>query len=175
MTCIVALVDKENNVSYIGGERGASDDSMIWKMANPKIWRDKGYLFGFVGIFAIEKIKHNFDPPPPPAFADGATLDAFMNTTFIDALSSLYEEMHILKHEDGGLIIVVNNHIFVHNAEDMSMTMVDNKYLSDGSGSGYAMGSLFTSESWENQSDRVSAALHAAIEFSPSCLSLIHI
>lgn len=169
MTCIVALTDKINNVSYIGGERGASDEMLIWKMAHPKIWRDKGYLFGFAGVFAIEKLKHNFDPPPPPSNANDEQMDSFMNTTFIDALSSVYEEMHIDKNENGGLIIVVNHRIFVHNSEDMSVTMVDSEYLSDGSGSGYALGSLYTSRDWENNETRINVAISAANNFSPSC------
>lgn len=176
MTCIVALVD--NGTSYIGGERGASDDSMIWTMAHPKIWREKGYLFGFVGIFAVEKLKHNFDPPPPPSYATDEQLDAFMNTTFIDALSSVYEEMHILKHENGGLVILVNNRIFIHNSEDLSMTMIGNDYLADGSGAHYATGSLYTSstmiEPWTGK-QRVQAALEAAVKFSPSCAGNIDI
>lgn len=178
MTCVVALTDRETKISYIGGERGASDDSMIWHMSRPKVWRDKGYLFGFVGIFAIEKIKHNFDPPPPPTDATEEQLDAFMNTTFIDALHSIYEDCHILKHEDGGLIVVVNNRIFIHNSEDMSMTMIDNDYISDGSGSQYATGSLYTSQEFSDEIDpsyRVRMALEAAVLFSPSCAGTIDI
>lgn len=178
MTCIVALVDRDTNTSYIGGERGASDDSMIWNMAFPKVWRDKGYLFGFAGVFAIEKLKHNFDPPPPPTHATDEQLDAFMNTTFIEDLSGVYEDMHIDKNENGGLIIVVSNRIFVHNSEDMSVTMISSDYLSDGSGAGYAMGSLYTSlamlEPWTPE-QRIRAALESAIKFSPSCAGSIDI
>lgn len=175
MTCIVALVDRDTNISYIGGERGASDDSMIWEMARSKIWREKGYLFGFAGVFAIEKLKHNFDPPPPPTHATDEQLDAFMNTTFIEALESVYDDMHIDKSENGGLIIVVGNRIFIHNSEDMSATMIANSYIADGSGSQYAVGSLFTSDNWSDQEDRVICALSAAIKFSPSCSGFIDI
>ena len=175
MTCIVALVDKDTQISYIGGERGASYDMMIWDMAFPKVWRDRGYLFGFAGVFAIEKLKHNFNPPPPPTQATDEQLDAFMNTTFIDDLASVSEDMHIDKNENGGLVIIVNNWIFVHNSEDMSVTMVSNSYLSDGSGAPYAMGSLFTSLGYYDSESRVRMALQAAIKFSPSCAGNIDI
>ena len=170
MTCIVALV--HDNISYIGGERGASNDEMIWHTAKPKVWRDKGYLFGYAGSFSIEKLKHNFDPPAPPSSASDSEIDEFMNTTFIDALKDLYEELDISK-KDAGLVIVVNNRIFIHNSEDMSATMLNSNYFADGTGSSYAVGSLYTSEQlvekWFPAKDRVCLALEAAIQFSPSC------
>lgn len=175
MTCIVAFVDKETQISYVGGERGASDDSMIWNMASPKVWRDKGYLFGFAGAFSIEKLKYNFDPPAPPSQATDEEMNAFMNTTFIEALSGVYEDMHIDKGENAGLIIVVGNRIFVHNSSDMSATMVASNFVADGSGSEYALGSLHTSEKWTDSRNRVRTSLEAAIKFSPSCAGHIDI
>ena len=166
MTCIVALV--ENGVGYIGGERGASDSNTIFPLSRPKVWKEKDYLFGYFGSFAAERLKHNFDPPAP---MEGEDLDSFMNTEFLDSLHSLYEDIHIPKQEDLGLVVITQGHIFLHNGEDMSMSMIDMPYFAEGSGMEFALGSMYSTQGQDYvPEDRIRLALSAACMFSTSCV-----
>lgn len=172
MTCIVGLID--NGVSYIGGERGASTDSTIISIAEPKVWKTGEYLFGYYGTFMGERLKYNFEPPE---IGDNDVV-TFMNSVFLRALHECYDDWWMQRHQDDELMIIVRNKIFIHNAEDMNITHYDVEYMAEGSGMGFALGSLHTSslmtESWTPE-DRVQAALEAAVTFSPSCLAPIDI
>jgi ATP-dependent protease HslVU (ClpYQ) peptidase subunit len=169
VTCIVALVDSGH--SYIGAERGASDVNTIFPLQYPKVWKSGPYLFGYFGSFAGERIKHNFEPPEPKI---GEAIDEFMNTEFLDALHDLYEEIHIPKQEDLGLLIIIQGHIYMHNGEDMSMSHIGLPYFAEGSGMEYAMGSLYSTETLYPR-ERVSKALEVAIKFSPTCIGPIDV
>lgn len=171
MTCIAAIV--QNGKSYIAGERGASTDSSIFQIAEPKVWKTGEYLFGYYGTFMGERLKFNFQPPKMTKNTDLVT---FMNSTFLQALHQCYQDWWIEKHEDTELIVVVRGKIFVHNAQDMSMTMYDTDFLAEGSGAEYAVGSLYsTNKLGMNPEERLQIAMQSAITFSPTCVGPIDI
>lgn len=171
MTCIVALIDEKGN-SFLGAERGASDTNVIFPLRHAKVWKRGEYLFGYFGSFAGEKIKHGFIPPSP---ITGEFIDLFMNTTFLKDLNEFYDESHIPRQEELGLVIMFQGHIFIHNAQDMSMSEVDLKYFAEGSGMEFALGSLYSTEGAFYSRERVSKALEAAIKFCTTCIGPIDI
>lgn len=170
MTCIAALVS--DGIGYIAGERGASTDSSIFPITEPKVWKYGEYLFGYYGAFSLERLKYNFLPSP----VEDNDLVTFMNSTFLDELHDAYESCHITRHEDAELIIVVQGKIFIHNAEDFSMTQYDVDYLAKGSGGDFALGSLWTTVQADIAPDKcLELALKAATTFSTSCVGPIDI
>lgn len=170
MTCIAAVI--QDGIGYIAGERGASTDSTIMRIAEPKVWSVNGYLIGYYGTFATEKLKFNFNPTP----VGNNDLLTFMNSQFIEELHEAYETCHINPHEDTELLIIAGGKIFVHNSEDMSMTMYDTDFFAQGSGADYAMGSLHTTSAFEMEPEvRLIAAMEAAVDFSPTCIGPIDI
>ena len=172
MTVIAALVDKETGISYIGGDRGASTPSSIHQMSEPKVWKYEDYLFGYYGVMSGEKIKFNFMPPA----VGNNDLVTFMNSTFLQELNEVYERCHIDKHEDLELVVVVQGQIFVHNAEDMSMTPYAMNYIGEGSGGTYSMGAFYATEDIDiSPEDRIRLALEAAVKYNPFCLDPIDI
>lgn len=171
MTCIVAL--KDGDSIYMAAERGASDDDTILSLTTPKIWQSGPYVFGYAGTLDGERMRYNFKPTPPGATKD---IDRFMQTNFIKQLRAFYNEWWIdtSKDADLGLIIGIKGNIYEHNAIDMSLSKFTGNYLSIGSGSGFAYGSLYTSESLQPK-DRVALAVNAAINFSTSCMGPVDI
>lgn len=171
MTCIAAIV--KDGKAYIAGERGASTDSSIFPISEPKVWKNGEYLFGYYGTFMGERLKFNFNPPKMTKNTDLVT---FMNSVFLKALHECYQEWWVEKHEDTELMIVVRGKIFIHNAQDMSMTMYDTEFLAEGSGAEYAVGSLYSTKDLDlSPEERLSLALKAATTFSPTCIEPIDI
>ena len=171
MTCIAAIV--KDGKAYIAGERGASTDSSIFPISEPKVWKNGEYLFGYYGTFMGERLKFNFHPPKMNKTTDLVT---FMNSVFLKALHECYQEWWVEKHEDTELMIVVRGKIFIHNAQDMSMTMYDTEFLAEGSGAEYAVGSLYSTKNLDlSPEERLSLALKAATTFSPTCIEPIDI
>lgn len=165
MTCVVALRDGES--IYIAAERGASDDDSIMTLTTPKIWTHGPYIFGYAGTMDGERMRYNFKPTAPTSAKD---IDKFMQTNFIKQLRAFYNEWWVdtSKDADLGLIIGVKGNLYEHNAIDMSLSKFTGDYLSIGSGSPYAYGSLFGSANLSPK-DRVILAVNAAINFSTSC------
>jgi ATP-dependent protease HslVU (ClpYQ) peptidase subunit len=73
------------------------------------------------------------------------------------------------------MIIVIGTHIYEHDAGTMSMTRFQTDYLSVGSGSEYALGSLYATSAWADGKKRVRTAIEAAVKYSPSCMGPVDV
>lgn len=166
MTVIAAL--KQGNSMFIGGDRMASEDSLALPMARPKVWSNGDYLFGFAGTLEGEHLQSKFSPPPV-----SGDLDTFMQDQMLSALDTFYEKWKVLRDqvdEKGmSLLICVGGLIYEHDPAFLTMTRYDYDYLSIGSGSNYAMGSLYSTEGATSGKARVKLAIESACEFSPTC------
>lgn len=170
MTCVAAIV--QNGVSVIAGERGASDSNIILPLSTSKVWQSGQYLFGYSGSLEGEVVKESFIPPVAPK----AGLNKFMHGEFLLKLKEFYDEYAINKDSSElGLLIIINDVIYEHNVQDMSMSAYDSTFLSAGSGSEYAMGSLYSTTSYKDPKKRLRMALEASIQYSPTCTGTIDI
>jgi ATP-dependent protease HslVU (ClpYQ) peptidase subunit len=172
MTCIVGL--KANSKVYIAGERGASDDDSIMHLTRPKVHRFGPYVVGFAGTLEGQRLQYSFDPPRPH---DDDDLDTFMHTTFLKYLKDFYEEWWVDTSKDAELsmLIAIKDKLYEHNASDMSLSEYSTGYSSVGSGSPFALGFLYASQSFDNPEKVVENAVKAAIKFSPTCSGTIDI
>lgn len=166
MTCIVAL--KHDNLIYMAGDRAASNESIIGTLATPKIFKKGEYLIGYAGSMAGKRLAYHFDPPQPGPYVE---IDEFMHTTFLNYLHNLYEEVWINDGEplDLDLVIGIRDKIYDHNATNMALNEYSREYLASGSGMEYAYGYLYSGANANDPYQRVSGAVKAAIEFSPTC------
>jgi ATP-dependent protease HslVU (ClpYQ) peptidase subunit len=164
MTVIAAIV--QDGEVYIAGDRGASEGDIILALDKPKVWRNGEYVFGYFGSLHGEVVKINFIPPRPTG-----NIDKFMQTTFRKALREFYNEWDIPVSDsnDFGLLIGVQGKIYEHNIGDMSITSYELPYLSLGSGSSYAIGSLYATQNYKDPKRRLKIAMECAVESSTTC------
>lgn len=164
MTCIVGIVDKENEVVYMAADRGAGDDSFIQSMNTSKIKMNGPYLIGYAGAPGTGQLMQYITLPTPPK----KNLEKFMNTTFRNAVKKAYAESGInVKEDDADILIGINGELFFFNPSDFQILAFN--YTSIGSGSPIAMGSLHTTETWKSAEKRAYVAVGAAIAISSTC------
>lgn len=81
MTAIVGLV--HNGEVHVGGDSAGLSGSLMTIRADAKVFTNGPYVFGFTTSFRMgQLIRYSADPPAP----DTTHLDAFMATTFVDAI-----------------------------------------------------------------------------------------
>lgn len=173
ITCIVGIVD---NIStprkvYMAADSGASDDTIMTPIMDPKIQRNGKYLIGYAGETGLGQLLHSIDLPDPNV--PNNQLLKFMRTKFAlcykNAINLYSPPTSPSDDKDGGLtaLIAVKGRLFEFNSEDFQF----NEYLEGaiGSGSHLAFGSLFTTRGYKDINKRLRIAVNAAIEYSPSC------
>lgn len=170
MTCIVGIVDKENEVVYMATDSAAGDDSFIQPMNTSKIKMNGPYLIGYAGAPGTGQLIQYITLPTPPK----KNLEKFMNTTFRNAVKKAYLDSAInVKEDDADILIGVNGELFFFNPSDFQMLSFD--YTAIGSGSPIAMGSLHTTETWKSAEKRAIVAVGAAIAYSSTCMGPINV
>lgn len=166
MTCIVAVSDGRTVV--MGGDSAAAEmeGQFVSSRVEPKVFIRNEYIIGYAGSFRFGKIVEHCFNVPDPKYTD---IDKFMNTTFVSELRQCCEENKIDNAEDkdsGELLIGLHGRIFElngdwHIGEDM------NNFNSIGSGSSFALGSLYSTGRYKDNHARIKLALESAEKFSP--------
>lgn len=166
MTCIVALTNGQT--VYMGGDSAAVDEhnGFITTRKEPKVFIRGEYIIGYAGSFRFGKVvEHSFNVPDP-IYTD---INKFMNTEFVSALRECADDSRLdLSSDDkdmGELLIGVHGKIFELNG-DWHIGEDSNDFNCIGSGSSYALGSLFSTGKMKNQRARIEIALKAAENFS---------
>lgn len=165
MTCIVAIAD--NDVVYMGGERGHSDSYTLVSSTQPKIFDCGHYVIGYAGNTGIgQAICHNFSCPPSKTMK----IDRYMATVFIPQLRSFVKDNDIKipdnDDDNAGFIVGIKGKVYEIDLADFQC--VEYAEVSIGSGSSYAYGSLYSTIG-KHPLDRINEALNAAIIYSPTC------
>jgi ATP-dependent protease HslVU (ClpYQ) peptidase subunit len=165
MTCIVGIVDE--GITYIGGERAASDGSSILSSTRPKVAVRNGWVYGYAGGYGIgQLLDYIFLPDHTDDIYKTLRLD--VSTKYkeaIEAFSKMDDETTVLIGREGRL--------FELTPADWSVIEINETAI--GSGGNFALGSLYTSKYLNDNSMstspemRVALALHSAIEYSPMC------
>ena len=173
MTCIVGIVDSLNTPRrvYMAADSGASDESIMTPIMDPKIQRNGKYLIGYAGETGLGQLLHSIDLPDPNV--QNKDLLKFMRTKFAlsfkNAMNLYSPSTSPADDKDGGLsaLIAVRGRLFEFNSEDFQF----NEYLEGaiGSGSHLAFGSLYTTRSYKDITKRLRIAVMAAIEYNPQC------
>lgn len=165
MTCIVGIA--KDGVVYMGGDRGASDDSAILSLTRPKIAKINNYLIGYAGSQGIGQLAHMIDLPP---ITSNKGIEKTLRTSFVKSLKSAIEEYGNSSHTDDNStdwLVGVNGKLFEISSVDWQVSEFDESSI--GSGSYIALGSLHTSRSWKDQEKRIKYALQAAVDISTTC------
>ena len=181
MTCIVGIVDKSFSTPRVlmGAESGASDDSIILSVKDPKIIRNGKFLIGYAGDPGLGQLLHSIELPDPTNIRQENLLK-FMRLnfakTFKDAVD--FYSPHPAagdKEEENGVsaLIAVKGRLFEFDSGDYQINEYDECAI--GSGSHFAFGVLYATSGYKDQKKRVIKSIECAIKYSPSCLGPIYI
>ncbi len=96
MTCIAGLV-RDGRV-YIGGDSAAVAGSTLFVRGDPKVFLNGEFIMGFSHSFRMGQIlRYGFTPPK----VDGADLDFYMVTRFVNELRRTLNSHGQAKTENG--------------------------------------------------------------------------
>ena len=168
MTCIVAIT-KDNKV-YMGGDSGGSDEDsgLILNFKAPKVFKRNEYIIGYAGSYRFGKLlEHSFVLPTVPSnVKTSEQLDAFMNSVFITSIRKQSKELELDKEElEFDVLVGIRGHLF-EIGNDWYALEPTISFLTAGSGTKYALGSHYTTQTWKDPVQRINMALNAAAEYS---------
>ncbi|MEV4539611.1 hypothetical protein AB0J82_38140 [Asanoa sp. NPDC049518] len=165
MTAIVGLV--ELGTVYIGGDSAGVAGMSLTVRADAKVFRKKRYVFGFTTSFRMgQLIRYSLTLPKPTG-----NLDAFMSTTFIDALRDCLKTggwaAKENEREEGGTFLVgVAGELFAIH-DDYQVAKAADGFAAVGCGDQIALGALHaTANANLSPRRRVMSALAAAERYS---------
>lgn len=171
MTCIVGI--SHDDVVYIGGDRGVSDDSSIVSMSTPKIKMRGDWIYGYAGSLGNGQL---LDMIEIPIVADEDDPYILIRLTIVEELKKAFE-LYGSSHEDNetDFLIGCKGRLFQVSSGDWGVCEVNEVAM--GSGGNFALGSLHTTSQFEVATPyyRIEQALNAAITYSPTCQGPIDI
>jgi 20S proteasome alpha/beta subunit len=160
MTCIVGIVD--NGTIHMGSDRGASSSGVIVSTLLPKISMQHNFLVGYSGDgFGVGQLATLADYP-----ADDKNLEITLRTIFCKSLSKLVDKYGGADNGSHEILIGGYGRLFEIYTDDWGIIEVSQSAV--GSGSDFALGSLYTTIGMDT-THRITTALAAAITLSPSC------
>lgn len=174
MTCIVGLVD--NGKVYIGGDSAGVAGLSLAVRADPKVFCNGEFVFGFTTSFRMgQLLAHSFQPPARRAEDD---VYAFMVTNFVNAVREClktggyaHKEHEV---ESGGTFLVGHAGRLFMIADDYQVGENVDGYDAVGCGAEIALGSLYSTGTMVAKK-RVTTALRAAERFSAGVRAPFHI
>lgn len=167
MTCIVAVIDKENKRVVMGADSAGVSGLDISVRKDPKIFKNGPFLIGCTGSFRMmQLLNYSFKPPK----VTPKEMHKYMCTDFIDEIRECFRIGGFLQKfeegdDKGGCFLVAYKDNLFQIAIDFQVEELHRGYDAIGCGSDYALGALF---GWEvkSASPRVKHALKAAEYFS---------
>jgi hypothetical protein len=179
MTCIVGIVDNLSTPRkvYMAADSGASDESIMISIIDPKIQRNGKYLIGYAGETGLGQLLHSIDLPDPTGY-NGKELTRFLRTKFCqvykNAINIYSPSTSPADDKDGGILalIAVRGRLFEFDSSDFQLNEITEGAI--GSGGTIAFGSLYTTRGYKDINKRLRIAVESAIEYSPSCKGPIY-
>jgi len=168
MTCIAAIA--HGGKVYMGGDSAAADDNLhiVSSRKESKVFIKDKFIIGFAGSFRFGKVvQHSFEPPTPKNYDN---LDKFLNTEFVDVLRDACELAKVdpsSEEDSSEMLVGIGGRLFEfcndwHLGEDI------NNFNAAGSGTAFALGSLYSTRRIKSPNARIKLALESAERFSSS-------
>jgi hypothetical protein len=162
MTCIVALEDQ--GTIYMGADSAAVEGDSISLRVASKIFKNGKFLIGYCNSFRYGQIiEYHFKPPQ----VQEKDLLKYMITKFVPELRRVLEN-NGYEEKDSSIIIGYDGNIF-YVESDWQVGQDMTNYHAIGSGSPYALGSLYSTTG--EPLSRIEQALKAAETFSTNVRS----
>ena len=173
MTCIVSFLDRENGVGYIGGDSFGSTSFSGHVYKNRKVFKSKdtsnvvmGYTSSFRMGDLLEYTSGLFDKVD---VLENKTIDReYLVTKFIPKVSNVFYQNKFETNNNGeangGFFILTTKDGIYTIQNDYSVMESSTDYASVGSGSYFALGSLYATKDNKDLSpvDKIKLALESA-------------
>ena len=166
MTCIVAIKDK--NKIYMGADSMACTSFTRGELKASKIIRKDNMIIGLCGSpRALQLLNYYWEVPKQNNQAD----DVYIYKTVTDSImecfqTNLYAHLNNNQLKCGSDFIIGFNSNLYQFENNFQVLEPVNPYISTGSGSYHAMGSLYTTSLTKMKpNDRLQIALQAATEY----------
>lgn len=163
MSCVVGLL--QNGDLYMGSDGIATTEQGEKRpVVCVKIFRNGEYLIGYTGSVRHGQLLNPRVFTPPEDIYD-----------FPEAIREIYVEKGAILSSESGQQMYSSNILIGHKGRlfelliDFQMNEVFGSFTSIGSGSPYAMGSLYATRKWNSPENRIKNALDAACEYDSSC------
>jgi ATP-dependent protease HslVU (ClpYQ) peptidase subunit len=166
MTAIVAVV-KEGKV-WIGGDSAGTSGWSLSTVADPKVFINGEFIFGYTTSFRMgQLLEHSFTPPEPD---ENQNCTKFMVKKFIPAVKDCLKDGKFQKTKEeqdvGGNFLVGYRGQLYSIESDYQVMKVKQNYNACGCGKDISLGSLFSTETLDLSPERrITIALDAAVEF----------
>lgn len=163
MTAIAGFVHSDGSV-WVGGDSAGVAGFELTRRADPKVFRNGNFLFGFTSSFRMgQLLRYAFQPP---AKADSVDVMAYMATTFIDAVRACLKSggyaSRVNETESAGEFLVgFHGRLFLIES-DYQVSEACCDYAARGAGSQIACGALYATRDHVDPRERMIIALHAA-------------
>lgn len=164
MTILVGI-SNDSNV-YIGADRAASDGDVIVTMSRPKVHVKGKWIFAYSGSVGTGQLLEFVDFPTIDKKTD---VYKVLRTDVVKQLKTLIADHGSDDNDNGAeFLIGANGKLFEFSSSDWGVVEVTETCA--GSGNQIALGSLYTTYTLDmTPEERISLALEAAIEYSPTC------
>lgn len=165
-TCIVGIAHK--GVVWMGCDSMASGEYVKAAIREPKVFRTGEMLIGVCGTVRVRDV---VEFTAPPERTESITNDReYLVRSYIPALRAAFRDAGTLSTDDGveefgGAMLLAYRGALYEMCYEFSL--MERAEWAVGSGSEYALGSLFSTSG--DPQKRIRTALQAACEFSPSC------
>ena len=174
MTCIVGVADQSG--VFIGGDSAGADPGSIQVRADPKVFKNGPFLFGFTSSFRLgDLLQHALKPPHHPH--DMAS-NTYLCTVFIDAVRKTLKDGGFAKVnnnvEEGGQFLLGYQGRLYTVYQDFQICELADHMEAIGSGYKYALGSMVTNRHHRSESI-IREALRAASTYDPYVCSPFHV
>lgn len=170
MTCIIGFTDKENKVSWIGGDSLGSNGYTKAVENIPKVFRNdtfKNVLIGGTTTFRhLDLLRYSDTLFNEIDLYKGINIDhKYMVTQFIPKIITLFKDgiLDVAEKDRGGNFIVAIPGTIFEIQQDYSVLQPELGFCSVGCGESVAMGSLITTKDMNIPiPDKIIKALEAA-------------
>jgi ATP-dependent protease HslVU (ClpYQ) peptidase subunit len=146
MTCIVGIVDVENNKVVIGGDSASTAGDEILLTKHSKVFRNGEFLIGACGSVRMgQLLQYSFIPPD----IKGDDIHRYMCTDFIEEARKLFKDGGYLQKSQygddlGGSFLVGYQDRLFQVESDFQVAEYLGGFTACGSGARYALGALRT-------------------------------
>lgn len=166
MTIVIGMIS--NNKVYMGSDRGMSDTYSISSPITPKIKKNGQFLIGYASSRGSGQVAHYIDFPN----VNKRDVDKYMRTDFILTLKKAIDQFGLDISDDdkaaADFLVGIHGRLFEIATNDWQVNEYED-YIAIGSGSQFALGSLYTSKIWKDPNKRIIKALECSIKYSPQC------